>query len=246
VHLGLTHLLAGLDRERLAAEVFLSGLGRTDVARMAQALFDPRQPAPAALLDILYTLTDGNPFFVEEVVKSLLSSRAFDPSAGVPPAELDVPRSVHDAVHRRTARLEQATLQVLTRAAIIGRRFEFGVLCEVTGMAETDLLDRLKELVDAQLLVEESADRFAFRHELTREAVNATLLRYERRNYHRLTAEAIERLYPQALDAHTADLAYHYFRAEVWPAALEYARRAGERALEPTRRARPPRNSAAL
>src|SRR5439155_14856439 len=93
-----------------------------------------------------------------------------------------------------------------------------------------ELLRRVKELIAAQLVVEESDERFAFRHALTRRAVYAGLLARERKALHHLVAEAMERLYAEPLDAHLGDLAYHYSEAGVWGKALDYARRAGERA----------------
>ncbi|MER3513220.1 MAG: hypothetical protein C4310_01415 [Chloroflexota bacterium] len=75
-----------------------------------------------------------------------------------------------------------------------------------------------------------SVERFSFRHALMREAVYASLLRRERQVLHQQVAETMERVYADALDAHVADLAYHFYEAGVWSKALEYSRRAGEKA----------------
>jgi predicted ATPase len=92
------------------------------------------------------------------------------------------------------------------------------------------LLGHIRELIDEQLLVERSADEFAFRHALTREAVYATVLKRERREMHQRIAETLERMEDNSHAGHLADLAYHFYQAGVWPKALSYARRAGERA----------------
>jgi DNA-binding CsgD family transcriptional regulator/Tfp pilus assembly protein PilF len=98
---------------------------------------------------------------------------------------------------------------------------------------EDQLLPLIKELVATQLVVEVSADQFAFRHALTQQAVYAGLLARERRSLHRMLAEAIEERSATTpmLDAYLADLASHYYEAEVWVKVLEYAQRAGEKAL---------------
>ena len=88
----------------------------------------------------------------------------------------------------------------------------------------------MKELIAAQLVVEESADQFAFRHALTRQAVYAELLARERRSLHKVIAEMIERLYTTTLNPYLAVLAYHFYKAEVWDKAFQYGQLAGEKA----------------
>ena len=102
------------------------------------------------------------------------------------------------------------------------------MLQELTGYDERVLISLMKELIRAQLVVEESADSFAFRHALTRQAVEAELLARERRALHRTIAEALERASVAPIDSRLADLATHFDAAEVWDRVLEYARRAGE------------------
>ena len=91
----------------------------------------------------------------------------------------------------------------------------------------------MKELVAAQLVSEQTADRFSFRHALTRQAVYTELLTGERRALHRSLAIAIEQqvTLTAVLDAWVEDLAYHFYEGEVWAKAVEYGQRAGERAL---------------
>jgi predicted ATPase len=113
------------------------------------------------------------------------------------------------------------------------KTLDFAVLQQVMHCDEDRLLLLIKELLAIRFVVEVSADRFAFRHVLTQQAVYAGLLARERRSLHRTLAEAIEELSVTTLllDAHLADLAYHYYEAGVWAKALEYEQRAGERAL---------------
>jgi len=123
--------------------------------------------------------------------------------------------------------------RLLSLAAVAGRRFNVTLLQEVMRCDETHLLALLKEMMAAQLVTEEAADQFAFRHALTQQAIAAALLVRERQGLHRTLAEAIEQLYvtPPTLDAHLEDLAYHYYEAGAWSKALEYTQRVGEKAL---------------
>jgi DNA-binding CsgD family transcriptional regulator len=238
----LRHCLAEFDREHLAQDCFLQRLTRTEVDAMLQAIFAMHQATPTGLLESMYTLTEGNPFFIEEILKSLLAIGEITNREGVWERTLlfgahtrspSIPRSVQDVVYQRTKQLSAPARQILTLAAVAGRRFDLAILRQVTQIEESHLLICMKELVAAQLVREETADQFSFRHALTREAVYAELLAGERRALHRTVAETIEQhISPTSmLDAQLVDLAYHFYEAGVWSKAAEYGQRAGERAL---------------
>ena len=232
----LSHWLAQLDRERLGQEVALTRLTRSDTDMMLRAIFDLQRQVQAEVLDAIYILTEGNPFFIEEVLKSLIASGEIFYANGRWDlkllSELHIPRSVQDAVQQRSDHLSESARHVLLLAAVAGRRFDFALLQQVTHHDEQQLLALMKELMAAQLVVEESAEQFAFRHALTRQALYAQLLVRERKTLHRTIAETMEHLYAGALETHLADLASHFYEAGLWEKALEYAQRAGEKAQQ--------------
>ncbi|HEU0002264.1 MAG TPA: tetratricopeptide repeat protein [Ktedonobacteraceae bacterium] len=234
VRSSLSRWLTQLDRERLAQEFLLARLSRSDLEMMLRAIFALPLSRQLELPDLLYTLTEGNPFFVEEILKSLIAAGGIFEANGtwerMPLHELHIPRSLHDAVQQRTNELSGSARQVLRLAAIAGCRFDFTLLQQLTRHDEQQLLTLMKELMAAQFVVEESEERFAFRHALTREAVYAELLVRERRKLHGTIAEMMERLYASAYDAHLAELAYHFYEAGMWEKALFYTQRAGEKA----------------
>jgi DNA-binding CsgD family transcriptional regulator/Tfp pilus assembly protein PilF len=238
----LNHWLAQLDRERLALEIALIRLSYAEVDAMLQAIFAGPHPVRGELLSTVYTLTEGNPFFVEEMLKSLITADELRYVDGTWERRSDksdtggfsfVPRSVQDAVKQRTDRLSLPAKQVLTVAAVAGRRFDFTLLQQVLHDDEDQLLALMKELIAAQLVVEESADQFAFRHTLIRQAVYSELLARERRLLHRTIATTLETLYtsPSLREVYLADLGYHFYEAGSWTKALEYEQRIGEKAL---------------
>lgn len=230
----LQHCLVQLSRESFTREVVLAPLNRAEVDALLRAIFGLVRPVRTEFLDTIYALTEGNPFFTEEVLKALIAAgHIFYTEGGWDRrslAELQIPRSLLDAVWRRTERLSAAAQRVLTLAAVAGRRFDFALLQDVTGQCEHDLVQQIKELIAAQLVVEESADEFAFRHTLTREAIYATLLARERKALHRAIGETIERTYAASIDRHLSDLAYHFYAGGVWAKALDYGQRAGDQA----------------
>ena len=229
----LAHFLAGLDRERLTIDWPLYRLTAAEVAEMITAIFELASPPATEFVQPIYELTEGNPFFIEELLKSLIAAGDIFYAQGVwdrkPIGDIRIPRSVQDAVRQRTARISDAARQMLTYAAVAGRRFDFGLLACVSGRTELEMLPLLKEVMSAQLVVEESADRFAFRHALTQQTVYTGLLARERRILHREIADAIEATYGDA-EAHLGDLAHHYFEAGEWAKASAYACRAATRA----------------
>ncbi len=238
----LQRFLARLDRERLTRELRLRPLARADVDAMLSAMLPLNEVEQADVLERIYPLTEGNPFFIEEVLTSLVSigeiltgdTASLDRiHTGEKDTSLPVPRSVQDAVQQRTRQVSGEARRAVTFAAVAGRRFDFAVLQQLLQCDEEQLLLLIKELMAVQLVVEVSADQFAFRHALTQQAVYSGLLARERRTLHRALAEAIEQLYAATpmLDAHLDDLAYHYFEAGVWSKAADYEQRAGEKAL---------------
>ncbi len=227
----LATFLTILQRERLATALQLSPLTMTEASSFIAATL--RQPVDDNLLRPLYAVSEGNPFFIEELLQTL--NKAVDRNEqGIPKqytlTELRLPRSVQVAVQRRLSQVSPAARKMLTIAAVAGRRFDFHLLQALTGYDETTLTQLLKELIQAQLVVEETADLFSFRHALTQQAVTADLLKREQRQLHQLIAETIEKLSAQTADPPFVDLAAHFFAAESWQNALTYAHQAGKQA----------------
>ena len=234
VHQPLRSLLAQLDRGRLRQEVILEALSRAGTELFLQTVLQGTDRLPAGMLDALYDLTEGNPFFLEEVLKALMVAGELVEGEGgwrwKRAGTWHIPLSLHNAVELRLTRLSKDARRVLQLAAVAGRRFDFALLQEITRYDEAHLMELMKEAMAAQLVVEESAEQLSFRHALTRQAIASGLLARERRALHRTIALTLEHLHAAALVAHLADLAYHFAEAELWNKAIEYAKLAAEQA----------------
>ena len=193
---------------------------------------------PAELQTRLFDHSGGNPFFVEELVRSLMEAGAVvlneDTTswrATVPLDQLDVPDSLQSVLVARIDRLPSDAKRVLQMASTIGRTFSMDVL---SGMADGQPLDtHLVALLRGQLIRERSRipeATYIFKHDLTREAAYGGLLSPERRAYHRKAAETIERLYARRLDEHVGELARHRDLVEEPEKAIPYLLRAGSHA----------------
>jgi DNA-binding SARP family transcriptional activator len=227
-------LLNALYRERLSETLTLSPLTEGDVASIvAHTLGGGVAPE---LVKAVFEITEGNPFFVEEMTRALLKSGQLEARAGQwrlrPGAALDISADLAGLLRERAQRLGPPVEVTLTAAAVVGREFRFDVLRGVAGLPDGALLDALDAALTGHLL-EETADGYRFRHPLTRQALYTALSRARRARLHGQAAATIEALYarqPKGIDPYIEDLAFHYDLSDRRDRALEYLLRAGEKA----------------
>lgn len=233
----LAAMLAALARERLSSEAHLGPLPRAEVMAMLRALSDDRGTIGVDLAESIYRLSEGNPFFVEELLRSAMAhaargqGHANEGSSGQLTPTIPLPRTITEAIAQRVRELDEETQRTLTLAAVSGRRFDFGLLQTLSGCDEERLIRQMKALISARLVVEESADCFVFRHALTRRAIDDGLLARERRSLHRQLLDAYLKAPLETRDYHAADLARHAYAAGAWVEALAFGHRAGRQAL---------------
>ena len=238
----LNAVLVDLRRIEAVERIALEGLGAAEVSEVMAAAAGHQLDADVlALAGEIASETDGNPFFVGEVLRSLVESERllYDPTTERwsvdRSAPLGLPESVRDVIARRVERLGSETHEVLTLAAVIGRSFELELLVRLIDTTESELLDRLEASVAAALL-DESAERigrFRFVHALINQTLYEGLGATRRASMHHRVALALEELYGPDPREHVAELASHWRLAAVDRSkAAHYAARAGRRALD--------------
>jgi len=211
----LTKALEQLTRLRVLDQIRLRGLPQDAVAQLIEVL-SGREP-PSALVDIIYSNTEGNPFFIEELCRHLIEKGDLIGSVGEFPSiltEIEVPQNLRTIIGRRLTRLTEGTQKMLRAAAVIGRSFSFGLLEAATQTDSDSQLDSIEEAERAGLLssvLNYPETRFNFTHELIRQAVVSGLSAARRQRLHLRIADAIEHLYP--VDEHVDDLAHHLWNA---------------------------------
>ncbi len=187
---------------------------------------------------VLIERTEGNPFFLEESVRTLVETKALAGEAGAyrlvePIHAIQVPASVHAVLAARIDRLPVEEKRLLQAAAVIGHDVPFVLLRAVAEQDESNLQLGLAHLRASEFLYETSLFpdlEYSFKHALTHEVTYGTLLQQRRRELHARIVEVIERLYPDRLSQHVERLAYHALRGEVWDRAVTYLREVGMRA----------------
>lgn len=226
----LRRLLATLARERSAVDLRLDPLSRDETMELLRGMLG-REPDPAFAAAI-WRRSEGNPFFVEELVAASSEGSGTALPAGTTEAPTRLPTTISEAVLSRVYVLGAAAQEALSAAAVIGRRVEFDLLREVLDVSEETLVELLEEIHAHQLLVEEhgsGGEWYSFPHTLMLEAIYESLISRRRRLLHRRIAEALDRLAtptPSRLD----ELAYHFRLGGQHDRAYEYARRAGDEA----------------
>jgi len=238
----LTPALADLRRFDGVERIALEGLSAAEVSEvLAAAAGHDLDAEGLALAGEIASETDGNPFFVEEVRRSLVESGRLQYDSATERWSIDrsappgLPESVRDVIARRVDRLGADARDLLTLAAVIGRSFELGLLVHLTDTAESELLDRLDAAVTASLLDEstDSVGRFRFVHALINQTLYERLGATRRASMHHRVAVALEQTSSQHLDERVAELALHWRLAATDSSkAAKYTARAGRRALE--------------
>ena len=194
--------------------LLLGGLGQRDVASFV-ALVAGAEPS-AELAAEVYRQTDGNPFFVTEVVRLLASQGRLDPAArGAAVLEGGLPEGVRAVVAERLGRLSDDCRRILEVAAVVGRDFELRVLQPPSGLDTERLLMLLEEAEAVRVVgaVPDGLSRWRFAHALVREVLYEGLLAARRVHLHGLVGEALEAVYAADPGPHLAELAHHLVEA---------------------------------
>ncbi len=226
----MRRLLGGLARA--SQHLPLRGLAESDVARFMQ-LTAHGVPAPPLVAAVLRT-TGGNPFFLQEVVRSLQSRGTLQ--TGLPAQEaFGVPLRVRETVRRRLELLSADCRAMLPVAAVVGRAFDRPVLAETSGVPGDRVLAALDEATRSGVLVHLGGHGYAFSHGIIREALYETIPPGERAQLHARIGDVLEARSPSDPDSHLGELAYHFGEAAQGGAdpgkAVTYARRAADHAL---------------
>ena len=211
----LTQLVAALRREHGITHLNLHGLDEAGVLGFLEAAWEQNlDDAGADLAHALWRETDGNPFFVSEVLRHLLETGALhhdDDGRLVATAPLDqatLPTSVRQVISARVARLGESALRVLSLAAVVGRDFDLEVVARASGHDEDDLLDLFDEAQAASVLAEtpDVPGRYRFAHALIPHTLATDMGPTRRARAHRMVAQAFESLLVRELGLEGIDV----------------------------------------
>ncbi|MFC6673679.1 adenylate/guanylate cyclase domain-containing protein [Marinobacterium aestuariivivens] len=216
----------------------LEPFGQAEAEELLRTLLG-EDPSLQPLKPLLLAQTEGNPFFLEEVVQTLVEEGILAGSAGAyrllrAPGDWRIPATVQGVLTARIDRLaadEKALLQTL---AVIGKEFSWSLVRQLVGPPEERLRRQLSRLQAGGFLYEHPSFpevEYSFKHGLTQEVAYASLLTEQRSELHERTAQAIEALFSSQLEDHCSELAHHYSHSGNSGKAVEYLQRAGQQAI---------------
>ena len=192
----------------------------------------------SALKRFILDKTEGNPFFMEEIVQELCEQGMLTVGAhgcAPLPKDIHIPTTVQGVLTARMDRLPSEEKALLQTLAVIGREFGASLLRKVVNQPEAELLGLLSRLQANEFVYEQPAFpevEYIFKHALTQEVAYNSLLLERRKVLHERTARAIEEVYRHRLEDHYSELAYHYSRSENTKKAVDYLLLAGQQAVQ--------------
>jgi class 3 adenylate cyclase/tetratricopeptide (TPR) repeat protein len=191
------------------------------------------------LKGVLIARTEGNPFFLEETVQTLVETRVLVGERGAyriskAPDAWQIPATAQAILASRIDRLEPEDKRLLQAASVIGKDVPFTLLQAIADVPEGDLRRALTHLQAAEFLYETTLFpdlEYTFKHALTHEVAYGSVLQKRRRALHARIVDVIEAVYPERLTEQVERLAHHALRGEAWEKAVTYLRHAGARAF---------------
>jgi tetratricopeptide (TPR) repeat protein len=240
----LSDALGALRRLPSYRRVLLRGLPRESVMDLLTTIDPSEEGAPGreALAAAVYQETEGNPFFIREVMAHLIETGKIVHEKGrwvgqvTSISELGIPEGVREVVGRRLSRLSDGCNSMLTLASTMPGGFSWDALKAICNEPEAELLDLLEEALRAQLIAERRGEGglYDFTHALIRQTLYEELSTPRRVLLHRQIGEALEQLYAANVEPHLAELAHHFYESAPGgdiAKAIDYAHRAGDRSL---------------
>jgi tetratricopeptide (TPR) repeat protein/tRNA A-37 threonylcarbamoyl transferase component Bud32 len=232
----LPPILTDLNRERLLQSVPLKRLSLDEVSEMIRQILE-QDDVPIEFCRRVYERTGGNPFFVEEVMKSLKEEGVIYPEENKwkirEIAKIEFPESVKSVLKARIGRLDEECQNALTTASFVGNDFTLDALRGMTGVEEDQLLETMEKILKSGLVKEKvirGEDVYSFTDAVIRDVVHEEVSRVRHKKLHGVLGRALEKVYANKIDEHFSELALHFLESGEEEKALDYFLKAGERA----------------
>ncbi len=221
------------------SQVMLNRLSNRESLMMVSNLLGTEE-LDKNLEEFILEKTEGVPFFIEELIKSLkdlniiaIEDNRYRITKDI--KEVVIPATVQDVIMARVDSLPEGTKGLLQTISAVGRESGYDLIKRLTDLAEQELLSHLSVLKDSELLYERGIypqSTYVFKHALTQEVAYNSLLLKRRKEIHEEIGEVIEALYPDRLEEHHGLLAYHFERSASTGKAVKYLELANQKAAK--------------
>ncbi len=234
----LTPVLTELNRERLPQSIQLKRMSLNDVSEMIKSMLE-QDDVSAEFCKLVYEKTRGNPFFAEEVVRSLKEEEVIyhegDKWKVKEVSKIEFPETVKNVIKARLDRLDEESQNVLTLASFVGNDFTLEAMCSLTGIEENKLLELMDKMLKTGLIKEREIHGegvCSFADILVRDVVYESVSLLKRKKLHGVVGCALEKVYAKKIDEHLGELASHFLEGGDKDKALDYFLKAGDKAAK--------------
>ena len=232
----LSPVLEELNRERLLQSAPLKRMSFNDVSEMIRQILE-EEDVSKEFCELIYNKTMGNPFFAEEVIKSLKEEEVIYREKSKwkirEVSKIEFPETVKSVIKARIGRLDEETQHVLTMASFVGNDFSFEALCAVAGFEEDKLLGLMEKMLKTGLVKERvirGQGVYSFADVIVRDVVHEEISLVRHMKLHGVVGSALEKAYAKKIDEHLGELAYHFLEGGDKDKAHAYFTKAGEKA----------------
>ena len=237
----IENMVNDLKKQNLQDRVLKMDLGRlkrNEISRLVKNIFD--DAVPEKLLNLVFIKSEGNPLYIEEIIKSLLEDKIIELEdtswyRTLDYSQIEIPNSINEVVQVRLDRVTKGNDlmdQVLKYTSIIGSVFNFDIVLEALRLEEEVLLDQIEKLMEANIIHEINVDQYKFDHTFIREVIYNSLGARRKKIMHAKIGSSIESLYRNNLKEQYVKLAYHFSKGGVIDKAVFYSIKEGEVAKE--------------
>jgi predicted ATPase/KaiC/GvpD/RAD55 family RecA-like ATPase len=209
-----------------------------DISEIIKSILE-QEDVPAEFCKLIYEKTKGNPFFAEEVVKSLKEEDVIFREGNTWKfkniSNIEFPETVKNVLKTRFSRLDEKCQNVLTMASFVGNDFTLEAMCAVTGIEKGELLKLMDKLFKTGLIKEQvirGEGICSFADILIRDVVYEEVSPLTRKELHGVVAAALEKVYAKTIDEHSGELAFHFLESGDKDKALDYFLKAGGKATK--------------
>ena len=231
-HSFFQNVLQLMAREGLYEKIDLEPLQTADVARMLSLMIDGIPPSE--LTEYIFKESGGNPFFIEELMKSLDTNDAFiwdkDKCVFDKGKKVVIPYSVEGVIDRKLGMMNKDARDLLEYAAVIGREFDFSFLRDITKINEGHLFDMMDEILGMRLLKESEGEQYRFSEDIIREIIYQRINKIKLRRYHQVVGERLLDFYKDRVEEVVEELSDHFYVSGDQKRIIEYSMIAADRA----------------
>jgi class 3 adenylate cyclase/tetratricopeptide (TPR) repeat protein len=218
-----------------AQTIDLAGLGTGEINGMVRTLLGA-QEISSELFELLSDKSEGNPLYVEEILRQLQETGGISVVAGTAQLgrkDVTIPATIHDIIAARVDRLAETLKQILQAAAVLGRRFRVSLVARILEIPAEKVAEHLRELHGVDFIFPSAQQpelMYSFKHALTQDVVYGGVLERRRRTYHAAAAVGYEALFAGRVHDVVELIAHHFARGQVWDRAAIYLRQAAAKA----------------